>query len=152
MPMRYLNRKWADGEYDEFTTDLYYSVYMRHLVDTAPELPQGARAFAMLSRGQLLAAGELVATRFDETAQSFTLILKFNSGTEANFLELEYLGVSRDTSDLEAFELADGCLTEEFDLGPEGTFEHRILLQPEGEALIRFTDLKLHAKRGGSDE
>ncbi len=150
--MRYLNRKWADGDYDEFTTDLYYGVYMRHLADTAPELPQGARAFAMLSRGQLLASAELLATRFDEAERTFTLILKFTTGSEENFVEMEYLGVTRDTSELGAFELADGCLTEEFDLGPEGTFEHRILLYPEGEAMIRFSDLKLHARRGNKEE
>lgn len=144
--MRFLDRNWAEGLHDDFTTGLYLSVYMQHLADIGPELPHAARALAVQSRGMLLSEAELLATRLDEKEGAFSVVLKFSSRGLEHYLELEYLGVSRDTSELDAFDLAEQILTDEFDLGPDGTFEHRLLFAPEGEAVIRFKDMRFHAR------
>lgn len=149
--MRFLDRKWANGEYDGFTVGLYHGVYLRHLDDIGPELPHAARALAVQSQGILLSEAELMATRLDEKEGAFSLVLKFRGEQLEHYLELEYLGVSRDTSELDAFDLAERILTEEFDLGPDGTFEHRLLLAPDGEAVIRFKDIRFHARHEDSE-
>ncbi len=145
--MRFLDRKWADGGHDEFTLELYHSVYVRHLMDIATELPPAVRTFALLSRGMLLAGSKIIATQQDEKAGTFTLILKVKGHDAQHYLQIEYQGVDFDGSDLDALHFADECLTEEFDTLPEESFEHRILLTPEGEVVIRFKDLSFHAKR-----
>jgi hypothetical protein len=141
--MRFLNRDWVGGAHDQFTLELYHSVYVRHLLDIAADLPASARVFSMLSQGTLLAGGRVVGTTRNDDRFKFVVRL---AGSAEAFLELEYEGVDWDASDLEALESADKCLTEEFDVTPGELFEHRILLEPDGEAVVRFKDLKFHAE------
>jgi hypothetical protein len=150
--MRFLTRKWVEGEYDGQTSDLHHAVYVRHLEDIAGELPKSARTLARLSEGLLLAGTALIATQYDADKKSFTLILKVTRIDTEHYLQLEYLGVDPDKCELEPFDYATQCVTEEFDLAPDELFEHRILLMPDGEAVIRFKDLKFHSKRNDAEE
>ncbi len=150
--MRFLTRKWVEGEYDANTFGLHHAVYVRHLEDIAAELPKSARTLALLSEGLLLTGTTLIATQYDAAKKSFTLILKVSRVEAEHYLQLEYLGVDPDQCELEPFDYATECITEEFDLGPGELFEHRILLRPDGEAVIRFQDLKFHSKRNDAEE
>jgi hypothetical protein len=145
--MRFLDRNWIEGKQDPLTRHLHVDVYMRHLLDIATELPHGAKTFALLSAGQLLFGSEIVATQYAKEEKRFTLILRIEGAGGEYFFELEYEGVDPEQCELEPLDFGESCLTEEFDLGPDGLLEHRILLEPEGEAVIRFNDLKFHAKR-----
>jgi hypothetical protein len=150
--MRFLTRELVEGDHDALTFGLHHSVYLRHLEDIAGDLPKSARTLALLSQGLLLARTTLIPTQYDAHKQSFTLILKVaRLGTE-HYLQLEYLGVDADESELEPFNFASECVTEEFDIAPGELFEHRILLAPEGEAVIRFKDLKFHSKRNDAED
>jgi hypothetical protein len=100
----------------------------------------------------LLAGTTVIATQYDAAKKSFTLILKVTRLDAEHYLQLEYLGVDPDQCQLEPFDYATECVTEEFDLAPGELFEHRILLRPDGEAVIRFKDLKFHSKRNDAEE
>lgn len=145
--MRFLDRDWIEGKHDGFTLHLHHDVYVRHLMDIASELPHGAKTFALLSAGQLLFGAAIVATQHSPDEKRFTLILRIEGTDGEHFFELDYEGIQPDLCELEPLDFAMSCLTEEFDIGPDELLEHRILLAPEGEAVIRFKDLKFHAKR-----
>lgn len=150
--MRFLDRDWIKGKHDSETLHLHQGVYMRHLLDIAADLPHGVKTFALLSAGQLLFGAAVVATQYVAAEQRFTLILRIEGTDGEHFFELDYEGVDPDICELQPLDMAMSCLTEEFDIGPDGLLEHRILLEPEGEAVIRFEDLKFHAKRSDSAE
>jgi len=149
--MRFLTREWIEHEFDEPTGFINLQVYLRHLEELAHDLPEGARLFALLSGGLRLQFASIVATTLDEDAGTFNLVVRIEGQDGDYFFELEYLGVDPAQIDIDAFDMAETCLTEEFDYGPDGTFEHRILLQPDGEATIRFSDMRLHAKRSNNE-
>ncbi|MCB9932463.1 MAG: hypothetical protein H6841_03485 [Planctomycetes bacterium] len=145
--MRYLNRKWVEGGYDEFTTQLYLGVYLRHLEDIAPDAPTSVRVLGAVSQGQGMVGSQIAGTRLDPVEKTFSLIIKLQTVDGDIFMEIRYEGVQPDSVDEHAFEGVDYLLTDEMDLAPDEMFEHRILLSPEGEFAIRFKDLKLNLSR-----
>lgn len=150
--MRFLNRKWAEGGYDDFTSELYWSVYVRHLEDIASDLPKMARAVGQLSLGKGFAGCEIAATSLDPQQGSFKLILRVQTIEGDAFLELNYAGVDVEAIDPKLIDEADFVLTDELDLAPDESFEHRFLLSPKGELSVRFKDMELHLGRPGEDE
>jgi hypothetical protein len=148
--MRFLTRNWLEGTKDQMAW-LNLEVYARHLREIQSEMPSGARSFARMSSGLQLLEAAIVATTLDKDAGVFTLVLRVEGVNDPYFFELEYLGVDPELLELDDFDMAEYCLTEEFDLAPDEMFEHRILLAPEGEAVIRFKDMRLHAKRAGNN-
>ncbi|MCC6466264.1 MAG: hypothetical protein IT463_13075 [Planctomycetes bacterium] len=142
--MRFLNRKWASGQYDELRAGNYYCVYLRHVQDIADDLPDELRAFAMLTHGHAASGATIWSARLRDREQvlSLRLLLQDSKGKKW-LLRLRYLDV--DVELLERGLLArlcrdpeTRCLTDEVDLAPEGRVEHRILFAPDGEIAIRF--------------
>jgi hypothetical protein len=145
--MRFLTRDWFEGKWKDQYAHVNFEVYLRHLEEIGAELPPGARTFAAVSMGMRLVGAQIVATTLDEEAETFTLVLRVHGRDADYFLELEYLGVDADTLELEDFPMAEACLTEEFHRGTDDMLEHRILLSPQGEAVIRFKDIRFHSKQ-----
>lgn len=153
--MRFLNRKWAEGGYDDYTTHLYLGVYLRHLEDIAPDAPQNLRVLGAVSQGHNLAGSQIAATRLDRAAKVFHLVISVRTIEGDGYLEIRYEGIDPDAVDEHAFEGVDYLLTDEIDVAPGGEqWEHRILLSPDGEFVVRFKDLqlKLDLPKGGQDE
>lgn len=141
--MRFLNRKWAEGGYDEQTAGLYLAVYERHVESIAKDLPRHARALAVLTQGHHLSGTRVAATSLDRDKGTFHLVIKLATADGNAFLDLEYRGVDPDAIDEHAFDDVDYLLTDEMDIGPNELFEHRFLLSPEGEFAIQFSDMDL---------
>ncbi|MBZ0137978.1 MAG: hypothetical protein K8I27_16600 [Planctomycetes bacterium] len=150
--MRFLNRKWVEGGYDGFTTDLYWGVYLRHFEDIAADLPKMARALGSLSLGKGLTGSQVTATSLDRDARSFRLVLKVQTIEGDAYLEIAYRGVDPDAVDEHMFDAVDFILTDELDIAPGDCFEHRVLLSPEGEFAIQFNDMDIKLARPGEDE
>jgi hypothetical protein len=137
--MRFLDRKWVERKLDEFTQDLYYGVYLRHVSEIAPDLPPEARRFAVTHPGLLLMGAGFVSA--DLLNDGATLRLVVDSGPAT--LVIEYELATPGAVDLPVLRSSITTLSNEFDYGPHGTFIHRILLYPKGECEIVFTSLKL---------
>jgi hypothetical protein len=151
--MRFLNRKWAEGGYDDYTTHLYLGVYLRHLEDIAPDAPQNVRVLGAISQGHNLAGTEVAATRLDHEAKVFHLVISVRTIEGDGFMEIRYLGIDPDAVDEHAFDGVDYLLTDELDIAPGGElYEHRILLSPDGEFVIHFKDLQLNLSRPEGEE
>ena len=150
--MRFLNRKWVEGGYDDFTTDLYWGVYMRHLEDIAGDLPQMVRTLGALSMGKAFIGSKVAATSLNHQEKSFMLVLRLQTIEGDAFLEITYLGVDPDAVDEHGFDDVEFTLTDEIDIAPDECFEHRVLLSPDGEFVIQFNDIKLDLKRPGTDD
>lgn len=150
--MRFLNRNWVEGGYDEFTTDLYWGVYVRHLEDIATDLPKMARTLGALSLGKGLMGSEIAGTSLDAARKTFKLVLRVRTVEGDAYLELEYLGVDPDSVDEALFNNVEFVLTDELDIAPGECFEHRVLLSPEGEFAVQFNDMELRLKRPGEEE
>jgi hypothetical protein len=150
--MRFLNRKWADGGYDEQTAGLYWAVYQRHLESIAKDLPRHARALAAITRGHQLSGAQVAATSMDRENAAFHLVLRLDTADGDAFLDIHYSGVDPEALDEHALDNTDYLLTDEMDIGPDETFEHRLLLSPEGELVIQFRDLDLKITHGGEEE
>ena len=150
--MRFLNRKWAEGEYDEFTTDLYWQVYLRHLEDIAPDTPQWVRALGALSLGKNFMGRKVSACSLDELTGTFHLVIEVDTIDGPAFLDIGYEGVDSDSIDEQAFDKCEFLLTDELDIAPGEKFEHRILLSPDGEVAIRFSDMNLNLSPAGRDD
>lgn len=149
--MRFLKREWI-GELDEVTQGLYLQVYMRHFEDIADDLPDHARALGTLSGGFRLNGAKVAATSLDRKGGRFTVVLRVDTLAGDAFLEIEYRGVDPDSIDPEPFENAEFLLTDEFDVGPDGTFEHRMLFHPDGESSVLFTDLMFRMRQDRKTE
>lgn len=150
--MRFLNRKWAEGGYEEQTTWLYWEVYLRHLESIAPDLPRNARALAAMTQGRNLVGNQVAATKLDREKASFHIVVRLNTIDGEAYLDIEYRGVDVDSIDEHAFDKVDYLLTDEFDMAPNEMFEHRYLLSPEGEFAIQFNELELKLKQQGEEE
>ena len=150
--MRFLNRKWVDGGYDEETTYLYLGVYLRHLEDLAPDAPTNVRVLGAISQGHNLIGSQVAVTALDREAGNFHLVLRIQTIEGDRFMDVRYKGVDPDTVDEHAFDGVDYVLTDELDVAPDERFEHRILLSPEGEFAIQFSDLELKVSRGKNEE
>lgn len=137
--MRFLSREWVEGQLDDFSRDLYYGVYLRHVSELGPDLPDQARRLATTQPGLLLMGAQLASAALSPGGD--VLRLTVESGAK---LELEYTLANPGSVDLAALQAASATLTEEFDYGPQGTFIHRLLLYPQGECEVIFSDLKLH--------
>jgi hypothetical protein len=149
--MRFFDRHWIEGEMDAHLRAMRVGVYIYHLEDIEAELPHGVRVLAHLDPGTSLFGARIAAARPEPGTAGFLLVLHVEArnaegGRIEYFLELEYTGVNEAASDTAAFEDATRCLTNEFDLGPDGAFIHRILLEPEGEAVICARDIRFSAR------
>jgi hypothetical protein len=149
--MKFLTRDWLEGGLLNELAYLNHAVYLRHLEEIEQDLPAGARTFAAISSGLRLMGARIVATTLDESARTFTLILRVEGHDADYFFELEYLNVDAGQLELDDFQMAEACLTEEFHVAPDDMLEHRILLSPQGEAVIRFKDIRFHSKRAAAD-
>lgn len=136
--MRFLSREWVEGQLDHFSRDLYYGVYLRHVSELGPDLPEQARRLATTQPGLLLMGAQLASAALSPSGD--VLRLTIESGAK---LELEYTLANPGSVDMATLQAASATLTEEFDYGPQGTFIHRLLLYPEGECEVIFSDLKL---------
>jgi hypothetical protein len=145
--MRFLNRKWAEGGYDDFTRELYWQVYLRHLESIADDLPRNARALAALSQGHRFVGGKVAATKLDREKASFQVVVRMDTISGEAFLDIEYRGIDAETIDEHALDEVDYLLTDEFDLAPNEMFEHRFLLSPEGEFAIQFNEMDLKLRQ-----
>lgn len=150
--MRFLNRKWTENGYDEFTTDLYWGVYLRHFEDIAGDLPKMARALGAMSLGKNLISSEVAATSLDAANKTFKLVLRLRTIHGDLFMDITYKGVDPAEVDEGVFDGVDFVLTDEFDIAPGECFEHRILLSPDGEFAIQFNDMDLKLTRTGEEE
>ncbi|MCB9893851.1 MAG: hypothetical protein H6839_05360 [Planctomycetes bacterium] len=150
--MRFLNRKWVDGGYDEETTYLYLGVYLRHLEDIAPDAPTNVRVLGAISQGHNLIGSRVAVTSLDAEARSFHLVLRIQTIEGDRFMDIRYTGVDPDAVDEHAFDGVDYVLTDELDVCPGDRFEHRILLSPDGEFVIQFDDLQLKVSKGKGEE
>lgn len=137
--MRFLDRNWVERRLDDFTQDLYYGVYLRHVSEIAPDLPPEAQRFAVTHPGLLLMGAGFVSA--DLLYDGATLRLVVASGPAT--LTTEYELATPGAVDLPVLRGALTTLSNEFDYGPQGTFIHRILLHPKGECEIVFSDLSL---------
>jgi len=150
--MRFLNRKWANGKYNNFKTELYHGVYLRHLEDLLPDAPDSVRILAAISQGAGLAGCKVAATKLDRQARTFQLVVKVRTLRGPSYLDIVYQGVDPDSINEHAFDKVKHLLTDELDLAPGERFEHRILLSPRGEFAIQFKDMALQMPRDDSDE
>jgi hypothetical protein len=150
--MRYLNRQWVEGGYDEFTTQLYWGVYLRHLEDLAPDMPQWVRALGAMSLGKHFIGCPVSSCGLDAGAGVFHLVVEVETIEGDAFLDIKYQGVDPDSVDEHAFDDVEFLLTDELDIAPDEKFEHRILLSPEGEFAIQFKDLRLNLTQADEEE
>jgi hypothetical protein len=150
--MRFLNRKWAEGGYDDQTTYMYWTVYQRHFESIAPDLPRNARALGAITRGQHLVGAQVAATSLNREKGSFHLVLRLATVDGEAYLDITYRGVDPDAIDEHAFDKVDYLLTDELDMAPNELFEHRYLLSPEGEFAIQFRDMDLKLTPAGEEE
>lgn len=144
--MRFLNRKWVDQGYDRFERDLHWGVYLRHLEEIAADVPHGVRLLGGLSQGVNLFASAIAATSHDQAARRFNLVLDIGG----RYLDIQYIDAEPENP--EVLETAQRVLTDELDLGPDGLIEHRILLDPQGEFVVRFKDIQLKLSHSDGDE
>lgn len=151
--MRFLNRNWATGKYDELRASNYYCVYQRHVQDIAEDLPAELRAFALLTRGHAAAGATIWSARLRDREQvlSLRLLLQDSEGKRW-VLRLRYLDVDVEMLDRTALarlcrDPKTVCLSDEVDLAPEGRAEHRILFAPDGEIAVRCRDFDFVAER-----
>lgn len=150
--MRFLNRQWAEGGYDSFTTDLYWSVYLRHLEEIAPDVPQWVRALGALSLGKAFVGRTVSSCSLNRTAGVFHLVVEVETVEGSAFLDIAYEGVDPASVDEHCFDDIEFLLTDELDIAPHEKFEHRILLSPTGEFAIQFTDLRLNLTPAAGEE
>ena len=141
--MRFLNRKWAEGGYDEFSTNHHLGVYLQHLEDLAIDAPTNVRVLGAVSQGSGLVGTTVAATSLDREGKNFHLVIKLQTIEGERFLDIRYEGVDPDNVDEHAFDGVDYLLTDELDSTTTELYEHRILLSPDGEFAIQFADLKL---------
>ena len=150
--MRFLNRQWIEGGYDDDTTGLYWAVYVRHLEDIAPDTPKWVRALGAMSMGKHFAGCPVSSCSLNAEAGVFHLVIELQTIEGGAFLDIEYQGVDPDSVDVHAFDDVEFLLTDEIDLAPGEKFEHRLLLSPEGEFAIQFKDLRLNLTQPGEEE
>lgn len=137
--MRFLDRKWVERKLDDFTQDLYYGVYLRHISELAPDLPPEAQRYAISHPGLLLMGAKLVSADLLNDGANLRLVVE--SGAR---LTTEYELANPGAVDLSVLRGAITTLSNEFDYGPQGTFIHRILLYPKGECEVVFTGLTVN--------
>ncbi len=137
--MRFLDRNWVERRLDDFTQDLYYGVYLRHVSEIAPDLPPEAQRLAISHPGLLLMGAGFVSADLLNDGATLRLVVASGPAT----LTTEYELATPGAVDLPVLRGALTTLSNEFDYGPQGTFIHRILLHPKGECEIVFTNLSL---------
>ena len=90
--MRFLNRQWIEGGYDDDTTGLYWAVYVRHLEDIAPDTPQWVRALGAMSMGKHFAGCPVSSCSLNAEAGVFHLVIELQTIEGGAFLDIEYQG------------------------------------------------------------
>ena len=139
--MRFLTRAWRTGAMPELWEGRVQALYLQHLKDLNPPLPQEAMALALeinLHDGLL--------RRFDLDREAHTLGMCFRAGDlQVGYfdLDLRYSRVNVDAASERTLRQALGqrsfqLLDHELDGTSTAGWSHRFLFAPEGEAEVTF--------------
>ena len=141
--MKFFTRAWCSGEYSDEKSDSLVADYYRHLDEIAPKLSPDLLTVAY---NVSLHDAQFKAIYLDQAEHQLTIRLRCGELQTGYFdLLLRYDSVLCDTDmELESLVERKGVevLYAEMDIADDSQFEHRIILWPEGEITIRFTQFE----------
>jgi hypothetical protein len=145
--MRFLTRQWHRGGLSDAESDAVVEAYRRHLEALLPVMPATVRE---LAQWVSLHDGRFRGAQVHRSAGTLTLELRCGDLQRGYFdVDLTCGGVNFASSTLADLAAAvrntkSECLADEIDTADDGSWLHRILIDPDREVTIAFGTLNLH--------
>lgn len=147
--MKYFTRGLAGGEFTDEESEAVVAAYHRHLQEITPRLPP---ELVRLATEIQLHDAVIDRVRINRAAKTLNLSLLGGDLDQPQYclVELAYSGAGLGDGPVEvlrrcARDRETTILDHEIDIDPrDGTFEHRILFDPEGEISIWFDRMTLN--------